>query len=55
MLCMQCGRPIGDHGRFKAAEIARNARNSFGVPLCWDCATGELKKQKEEAAANAGR
>lgn len=54
MLCMQCGRPIGDHGRFKAAEIARNARNSFGVPLCWDCATGELKKQKEEAAANAG-
>lgn len=54
LLCLQCGKPIADHGKFKAAEIARNAKSSFGVPLCWDCATAALKAQKE-GPANAAR
>lgn len=49
LVCADCGKPISDHGKFSATNIAESSRGTYGRTLCWDCA----QKAKEKADAKA--
>ena len=42
--CADCGGEIKAHGKYTPDQIAQRTGNTYGVPLCWDCAG----KRKEE-------
>lgn len=38
-ICADCGKPVTDHGKYKAKVIANQALSKYGVYLCMECAT----------------
>lgn len=43
--CADCGGEIKAHGNFSPEQIAKRTGDTYGVPLCWECATN----RKEES------
>jgi len=39
--CSSCGKPITDHGQYKASVIINSTVKKYGKPMCFDCAEKE--------------
>ncbi len=50
--CADCGKQIKDQDGYKAAIIAKGAKDRYGVPLCMDCATKRKAKKDEPNQAD---
>ena len=44
--CADCGKVITDHGALKAGALAEGTKETYGRPLCYECA--EKAKQAKE-------
>ena len=53
-VCKDCGKPIYPvtHGgkKYSVADVAENAKKTYGEPLCWACMTARRKANESPTA-----